>query len=83
MDIEIHIEELILEGFPAGDRHIIGEAIGRELTRLFGERDMPSSLAQGRELLQVDGGTIEVDPRDRPEFIGAQLARVVYGGLGQ
>ena len=46
-NIELHIEELVLHGFEPGDRHRIGEAIERELARLFAEQGTPPSLAQG------------------------------------
>ena len=37
-NIELHIEELVLHGFSPRDRDAIGEAVQRELTRLFVEQ---------------------------------------------
>ncbi len=87
--IELHIEELVLHGFAPGDRYRIGDAMERELARLFVERGTPPSLAQGREVARLDGGTVarldggtfEVKPGSGAEAIGVRVARAVYGGL--
>ena len=80
-NIELHIEELVLHGFAPGDRYRIGEAMERELARLFVEQDTPPSLAREREVARVDGGAFEVKPGSGAEAIGAQVAQAVYGGL--
>ncbi|HEV2914387.1 MAG TPA: hypothetical protein VGX92_14010 [Pyrinomonadaceae bacterium] len=82
--VELHIEELVLRGFPAVDRHLIGEAFERELTRLFTERGAPHSLTQGGDIIaRLNGGAFELRPGSDSETIGAQLARAIYGRLGQ
>lgn len=80
-NIELHIEELVLHGFAHGDRYRIGEAVERELVRLFAERDLPSSLADGGEFDHLDGRAFDVTQGSRPEAIGTQLAHAVYRGL--
>jgi len=80
-NLELRIDELVLHGFEPGDRYRIGEAVERELTRLFAEQGTPPSLAQGREVTRLDGGAFEAAPGSRAEAIGAQMARMVYGGL--
>jgi hypothetical protein len=80
-NIEIHIEELVLDGFEQADRHRIAEAAKRELTRLFTERGIPPSLARGGEINRLEGGTFQTAPASGPETIGAKVARAVYGGL--
>ena len=80
-NIELNIEELILHGFAPGDRYRIGEAVERELVRLIGENEVHQSLVQGGEIANVNGGAFDVTPGSRPEVIGAQVARAVYGGL--
>jgi hypothetical protein len=82
-NIELHIEELVLHGFAPGDRYRIGEAVERELARLFARQGTPPSLAQGGEIEHLDGRTFEVKPGSRAEAIGAQVAQAVYGGLSQ
>lgn len=80
-NIELYIEELVLEGFEQVDRGRIAEAVERELTHLFTERGIPPSLAGGGEIDRLDGGTFQAASGSRPEVIGAQVARAVYGGL--
>ena len=80
-NIELHIEELILHGFAPGDRYRIGDAVERELTRLFVEQGVPLSLTQGREVAHLDGGAFKVTSGSKPEVIGAHVAQAVYGGL--
>lgn len=77
--IDLHIEELILEGFPPADRHRIGAALEKELARLLTERGL-DSLGQG-EALRLDGGRIEARPGDRPERVGVQIAQSVFRGM--
>ncbi|HZF09069.1 MAG TPA: hypothetical protein VFE33_09790 [Thermoanaerobaculia bacterium] len=81
MKIDLHIEELILDGFPPGDRHRIGAAVERELTRLFTERGLPPGLARGSETAQIDGGSFEAKPGGRAEGVGGQVAKAVYGKI--
>jgi len=82
-NIELNIEELVLHGFSPGDRHHIGDAVERELTRLLADQGVPQSLERGREIAHVDGGAFEVAPDSRAGVVGAQVAKAVYGGLRQ
>jgi hypothetical protein len=81
--VRVHIEELVLHGFPSGDRHRIGEAMQRELTRLFTEERTPPDLAKSAEIDRLNGGTFQMTSAPRPEATGAQVARAVFGGLKQ
>ena len=81
-NIELHIEELILHGFAAGDRYAIGEALERELVQLFKEQGVPPSLVQSGEISRLDAGAFEMKPGSKTEMIGQQMARAVYKGLG-
>jgi hypothetical protein len=81
--IHLHIEELVLDGFPSSDRHRIGESLQLELTRLFTEEATPPALAKSAEIDRLDGGTFQMTPAPRPEATGAQVARAVFGGLKQ
>jgi len=83
MNVDLHIEELVLEGFAPGDRHRIGAAVERELARLIVERGVPAGLAAGGEAQRVDGGSFEVKPGGRAESVGRQVAGAVYGGMNR
>ena len=80
-DVELHIEELLLHGFAASDRHRIAEAVEGELARLLAERGVPPALAQEGELARVDGGSFDVAPDSSAEAVGNQATRALYGGL--
>ena len=81
--IELHIEELVLHGFPPADHHSIGGAVERELTRLLVGSDTPPGLASGGEVARLDGGAFDVAPNAAPEVIGAQIAQAIYSGLSR
>lgn len=81
--VELHIEELVLRGFEPAHRYAIGEAIERELTRLFTEHDAPPAITHDFETARLDGGTLQIDPDSSPEVIGARVARAIYGGMSK
>jgi hypothetical protein len=81
--VDLHIEELVLHGFSPGDHHRIGKAVELELTRLFTEQGVPSSLSRNGELTRMDGGTFSMSLDSRAEVIGGQVARSVYEGFGK
>jgi hypothetical protein len=81
--VELHIEELVLHGFPSSDRARIGEAMQHELTRLFTEERTPPSLAKSAEIDRLNAGSFQTTGTARPESTGAQVARAVFGELRQ
>lgn len=80
-NIEFHIEKLVLHGLAYSDRYSIGEAIECELIRLLSVENTPPLLLQGGEFTHLDGGSFGFAPGTRPEVIGAQVAKGVYGGF--
>lgn len=81
MNVELHIEELMLHGFAPGDRHRIGEAVERELQRLLAEQGAPHLLKGSVELARVDAGSFNLGQNSKPEMIGSQVAQAIYSGL--
>jgi len=79
--VALHVEELVLMGFSPAERYQIGEAIERELTKLFIERGAPHAITRGGEIARLDGGAFEVRANSSAEMIGAQVANAIYGGL--
>lgn len=80
-NLELHIKELVLHGLSPGDKYRIGEAVERELTRLFSEQGIPASLGHGGAIERIDGVRFEMAHGSRAEKVGSQVARSVYGGL--
>ena len=81
MDIVIEIDELVLHGFPPGERYRIGEAVQAELTRILGERGLPGAWAEDAAPDRLDGGTFNVDSGMPAALIGAGAAQAVYRTL--
>jgi hypothetical protein len=79
--IELHVEELILEGFAPAERHAVADAFERELTRLLTAHGLAHTPLAGAEAAQVDAGSVRVSPGGGARAAGAQIARAVYGGL--
>jgi hypothetical protein len=82
-NVELHIENLVLHGFDSARRQDIGEAVKAELTRLLSADGLGSSLANGRQLERLDGGSFDVLPNARQADVGSQIARALYGGLSK
>ena len=81
--VELHIGELVLDGFPAIDRAHLGALVQRELTRLFAEGGVPPALTQGREIPRIDGGSLPLTSGLSTQAIGTEIAAAVYRGLSQ
>ncbi len=80
--IRLHIDELVLEGFEPGDRDRIAAAVEDELGRLLTEGVTEGGLP-GPSRDVVDGGQFSVPSAARPEAVGEQVARTLYGVLKQ
>ena len=78
--LDLRIEELALHGFAHSDHYQIGEAVERELVRLFAEQGVPQSLMKGGELPNLSLGSFQVRQGAKTEAIGAQVAQAVYRG---
>ena len=76
MDIVIEIDELVLHGFPPGERYRIGEAVQAELARIFGERGLPGMWTDGAAT-RLDAGVFPAADR-RSTTIGTGAAEAVY-----
>jgi hypothetical protein len=79
--IRLHISELALNGFAAGDRHLIGDAVELELARMLATQDMPSKFATDGQMGHLDGGSFNIAPNASGETVGRQIAQAVYESL--
>ena len=81
--VHLHIDELVLAGFPPGDRHRIGDAVQRALAEM---------IASGALALPSDAGSRAIEDtapqlarlRNGPTVaaIGTGIARSVVDGVG-
>ncbi len=77
MDIVIEIDELVLHGFPPGDRYRIGEAVQAELARILGERGLPGVWTDRRRD-PAGRRRVQHRPGDARAAIGTGVAEAVY-----
>jgi hypothetical protein len=81
--VELHIGELVLEGFPHLDQAELVAVVQQELTRLLAEGGLPAGLARVGEVASLDGGEFQVKQGSQAAEIGVQIAQAVYGGLAR
>ncbi len=84
MNINLHIERLVLEGIdldPA-QRPILQAAVEAELSRLLAEGGV-GSLAAGGAVPSVKAEGFQMGGDGNPSALGRQIAGAVYGGIGK
>jgi hypothetical protein len=77
--LELHIEELVLDGFSPHDRHRIGDAIERELAIEMAQQDFDPGSERDFELANIDAGTFPAKRADRPDRYGVEISRLLAG----
>ncbi|TCV86755.1 hypothetical protein [Sulfurirhabdus autotrophica] len=84
MNINVHIERLVLEGLPVEQRQgaHLQAAVELELTRLLAEGSLGSQLSSGDKLASVKGGSVQLAECANPKGLGRQIAGAVYEGFG-
>jgi len=84
MNIELHIERLILDGLQVEprDRSPLLAAVQVELTRLLAAGGLRSELLSGGALRSIGAGEIQVTNQIDPLQLGNQIAQAVHGGVG-
>lgn len=78
--IEIDIEELVLEGVPPGAQRAVAEALQRELAALVARHGVGALLSRPAELERWSPAPISLAPGERPEQLGARIARALHEG---
>ena len=83
MNVQIHIEKLVLYGFESVNRARLDAALRAELTRLLADGGTPGALGTTGHRPVLDAGPIRAAPDASPEMLGAQIAQAIHGGLGR
>jgi hypothetical protein len=81
--VHIHIDELVLAGFPASERYRIQDAVQQALEEMIASGAMP--LPQRLESLEVDAvapQAVTLRHGPSPREVGSTVARSVLGGVG-
>lgn len=85
MNINLHIERLVLDGIPLapGERPLLQAAVEAKLARLLASNGLSDTLQSGGALYNVRTTGIQLTNAEGPARLGEQIAGAVYGGLGK
>ena len=85
MNINLHIERLILEGLPIERRHhaLVQSAVESELARLLTAGGLGAGLSNGGALHSLPAASIRLTAEADPARVGQQIAQAVYRGIGR
>ncbi|MBA3242258.1 MAG: hypothetical protein H0T60_13600 [Acidobacteria bacterium] len=84
MNVNLHIERLILDGLDLEQGHepLLRAALETELTRLITDGDAATRLMPARAVPRVSAPGIETAGGGDPAQLGRQIARSVYDSFG-
>ena len=85
MNINVHIERLVLDGvsIPHSQRPILQAAVEAELARLLTANGLAHSWQMSGAVPNVPAEGIQLAGEGDPGHLGRQIAQSVYGGIGQ
>jgi hypothetical protein len=85
MNINLHIERLVLDGLPIEARQsaLVKEAVEAELTRLLQANGLSAGLQSGGAVPNLSAESIQLSTDKNPTRMGQQIAQAVYGGIGK
>ena len=85
MNINLHIDRLVLDGLPIEHRQgpLLKAAVEAELSRLLTADGLANSLMTGGATPSVPAPGIQLANESSPQQLGEQIGRAVYGGLGK
>ena len=85
MNVELHIERLVLDGLPVrpGDRDALAGTLGDELRLLIETGGIPPELTAGGAVPRLTAPPAPVSPATAVSPFGRAIARSVYTSLGR
>ena len=78
--VDLHIEELVLNGFAPADGYAIGEGLERELQRIIVAEGMPAWLRADGEPSNITIRDYTISSDVQADAVGSQIARTIHGG---
>jgi hypothetical protein len=81
--IQLHIEEIVLHGFPNIDHNRVRESLQQQLTTLLARGGLPLSFNRDGSVNRLDGGQFISPVNAGVGDIGSRIAGNVYGTLAQ
>ena len=84
MNINLHIERLILDGLPVSSLQgaAVRAAIERELARALTAGGLPGQWSTGGAVPRLPAQQFNLAPGERPDAIGRHIARSLHRGIG-
>lgn len=85
MNVQVHIERLVLDGLPvtALQGPLIQQAVEQELARLLMTHGLADELRRGGAMPRVRAGNMQLGKDPRPAGLGQGIARAVHQGIGR
>ena len=85
MNINLHIERLVLDGLPVetGQAALVKQAVEAELTRLLQVEGFSGPLKSGGALPSLRANSIQLSADKNPAAMGQQIAEAVYRGVAK
>jgi hypothetical protein len=85
MNVNLHIERLILDGLPFEARHraALQAEIEIELARLLTENGVAANWQSGGAVPSLRADAIQISAQNSPAEIGRQIAGSIYGSIGK
>jgi hypothetical protein len=82
MNINLHIDRLILDGVTLSQRErtLLGASLEAELTRLLTTGGLPTTFPISGAVPSVSASAMQMN--NNPVQMGQQIAQAVYGGNG-
>ena len=77
--VVVHIDRLVLDGFPYQDRQAIAAGLQQELGRVFADSDAVSLLSAMGDVSHLQVGGVQIDHSSKPQRVGENVAR----GIGR
>ena len=72
--VVIHIDRLVLKGFPREDRHAIAAGLQQELSRVFGDREAVERLSAVGDVSRLQVRGVQIGQDSKPQHIGENVA---------
>jgi hypothetical protein len=84
VNIELHIERLILDGLQVerGERADLQASVEAELSRLLTSGGLRPELMSGVRMRSLAGGEMQLTNQTLPAHLGTDIAKAVHVGIG-
>jgi hypothetical protein len=79
--IEVHVDQLVLDGMPPHQARAVAQAVARALSRSLAERGLGASILAGPQIEQIHAGPLTLAPSAPPAEAGSRIGHTVAAAL--